>query len=99
MIEQQDIFLPQFQIYDYRNPLHISSINMLFMYMSQHEFAPWRGKDLEIDLSLKPKDFEAPFYNSEYLEYDRSILGYILKQNRTTFTQRFNSKSTYGISN
>jgi len=76
VIEQQDIFLPQFQIYDYRNPLHISSINMLFMYMSQHEFAPWRGKDLEIDLSLKPKDFEAPVYNSEYLEYDRSILGY-----------------------
>jgi hypothetical protein len=27
-------------------------------------------------LSLKPKDFEAPVYNSEYLEYDRSILGY-----------------------
>jgi len=40
VIEQQDIFLPQFQTYDYRNPLHIPSINMLFMYLSQHTFAP-----------------------------------------------------------
>jgi hypothetical protein len=76
VIEQQDIFFPQFQTYDYRNPLHISSINMLFMYLSQHDFAPWRGKNLEVDMSLKPNCFEAPFYNSEYLENDRSILGY-----------------------
>jgi len=76
VMEQKDIFFPQFQAYDYRNPLHIPSINMLFMYLSQHEFAPWRGKNLEIDMSLKPQDFEAPFYNLEHLENDRSILGY-----------------------
>jgi hypothetical protein len=56
VLKQKDIYLPQFQVYDYRNPLHISSINMLFMYLSQHEFAP--------------------FFYSEHLENDRSILGY-----------------------
>jgi hypothetical protein len=76
VIEQQDIFFPQFQTYNYRNPLHIPSINMLFMYLSQHAFAPWRGKNLEVDMSLRPDKFEVPFYNSEHLEYDRSILGY-----------------------
>jgi hypothetical protein len=76
VMKQKDIYFPQFQVYDYRNPLHISSINMLFMYLSQHEFAPWRGKNLEVDMSLKPNYFDAPFYNSEYLENDRSILGY-----------------------
>jgi hypothetical protein len=76
VIEQQDIFLPQFQTYDYRNPLHIPSINMLFMYLSQHTFAPWRGKNLEVDMSLRPDQFDALFYNSKHLEYDRSILGY-----------------------
>ena len=56
VLKQKDIYLPQLQVYDYRNPLHISSINMLFMYLSQHEFAP--------------------FFYSEHLENDRSILGY-----------------------
>ena len=41
VLKQKDIYLPQLQVYDYRNPLHISSINMLFMYLSQHEFAPF----------------------------------------------------------
>jgi len=27
-------------------------------------------------MSLKPNHFDAPFYNSEHLENDRSILGY-----------------------
>jgi hypothetical protein len=27
-------------------------------------------------MSLRPDKFEVPFYNSEHLEYDRSILGY-----------------------
>ena len=72
---QENIYLPQLQAYNMKDPDHLPSITVLLLYMSHHTYAPFRLPNLDYDLHYKPNNsFEELFLNKDYLEDERSLL-------------------------